>query len=738
MLVYERHTADFDAQIKALEERRQEFTASVESLGLFTALDVPTRVGTHLVAPLGRLRAVRMIRPAHAVRSLAVAAACLLLLTLTLSARGAERAQPAAATTPPLSFNRDIRPILSNNCFACHGPDEKQRETKFHFDTAEAMFLEEGVIVPGSAAKSLLVKKITEPNPEDRMPPPDSGHALTARQIALLTRWIDEGARWDSHWSFTAPVRTEPPAAREAGWARNPIDQFIPARLEREGLRPSPEADKVTLLRRVTYDLTGLPPTPAEIDAFLADKSPDAYEKRVDALLASPHYGERMAMPWLDAARYADTHGYHIDSLRGMWHWRDWVINAFNRNLPFDQFVVEQLAGDLLPDATRRSEDRLGLQSQPHDQLRGWRDRRRIPGRIRDRSRRSDLVDVHGPDDGVRAVPLPQVRSDHAQGVLPVLRVLQLGAGTGPGWPHRQRRANPAAAVAGAEGAARRTERRHRRPRRGASPTRSSRRCSRRGKRASPTRSRRSTATRRWRTTSSTAASRTSPARYRHGRTVAGEPTFDVGQIGRGATFDGDVEVSFGNVGAFERTEPFSVALWLRGRGNLPMAGLQKFSGTDKVHGYEWLFDDIVLVDIQRWAARLNIRLVGETPADNLHIRTRERLTLGDWYHLALTYDGKGKAAGLRLYLNGRGLDVEVVRDALAGSMRSDAPLTVGSKSLGSPFRGQLDDFRIYDRDAGSRARSSSWRCTTARAPSCRASPASDRATKRSTSATTS
>ena len=356
MLVYEKHVADFDAQIKALEERRQEFTASVESLGLFTALDVPTRVGPTWSRRSGAEKhdGARLPR----VRSLAVAAACL-LLTLTLSARTSERAQPAAAATPPLSFNRDIRPILSNNCFACHGPDEKQRETKFHFDTREGMFLEEGVIVPGSAAKSLLVKKINEPNAEDRMPPPDSGHALTDKQIALLTRWIDEGARWDSHWSFTAPVRPEPPAAKTAGWARNPIDQFIAARLEREGLRPSPEADKVTLLRRVTYDLTGLPPTPAEIDAFVADKSPDAYEKRVDALLASPHYGERMAMPWLDAARYADTHGYHIDSLRGMWHWRDWVINAFNRNLPFDQFVDRAAGRRPAAGCDGRAEDRL-------------------------------------------------------------------------------------------------------------------------------------------------------------------------------------------------------------------------------------------------------------------------------------------------------------------------------------------------------------------------------------------
>ena len=156
-------------------------------------------------------------------------------------------------------------------------------------------------------------------------------------------------------------MRRDPPAVSHAGWARNPIDQFILARLEREGLTPSPEADKTTLLRRVTYDLTGLPPTPAEVDAFLADRSPDAYEKRVDALLQSPHYGERMAMPWLDAARYADTHGYHIDSLRGMWPWRDWVIDAFNRNLPFDQFAIEQLAGDLLPNATREQKIASGF-----------------------------------------------------------------------------------------------------------------------------------------------------------------------------------------------------------------------------------------------------------------------------------------------------------------------------------------------------------------------------------------
>jgi mono/diheme cytochrome c family protein len=272
----------------------------------------------------------------------------------------AARAQ-APPAAPRVSFNRDIRPILSNNCFACHGPDEQQRETKFHFDTKEGAFAEDGIIEPGNAAKSVLVKRITNPDPDERMPPPDSGHALTDHQIALLRQWIDEGAEWDTHWAFTAPERPAPPVPAGFNWVRTPIDQFVLARLESEGLTPSPEADRETLLRRVTYDLTGLPPTPTEVDAFLADRAPDAYERRVDALLQSPRYGERMAVPWLDAARYADTHGFHIDSLRGMWPWRDWVINAFNRNLPFDQFAVEQLAGDLLPDATREQKIASGF-----------------------------------------------------------------------------------------------------------------------------------------------------------------------------------------------------------------------------------------------------------------------------------------------------------------------------------------------------------------------------------------
>src|SRR5262245_8243434 len=239
-------------------------------------------------------------------------------------------AAPAGAA-PPVDFNRDVRPLLAENCFKCHGPDAKERKADLRLDDRAAA-LEAGVIAPGKSADSELVRRLTADDAAERMPPPKTGKKLTAAQVALLTRWVDEGAKYAEHWSFVAPKRPTPPEVKDAGRVRNPIDRFVIARLEKEGLAASPEADKTTLIRRVTLDLTGLPPTPKEVDDFLADSSPAAYEKVVDRLLASPRYGERMALEWLDAARYADTHGYHIDSGRDMTRWRDWVINSFNKN----------------------------------------------------------------------------------------------------------------------------------------------------------------------------------------------------------------------------------------------------------------------------------------------------------------------------------------------------------------------------------------------------------------------
>ena len=281
--------------------------------------------------------------------SLATFASLALILTLAT-------ASTALADTPAeIRFNRDIHPILSENCFACHGPDSHHRKSELRLDTKDGIFgkAKQGVaVVPGDLAKSELIARVTNTDPDEVMPPPKTGKKLTARQIDLLKQWVQQGAKWEGHWAFIAPVRPPVPTPKRQEWVRNPIDAFVLARLEAEGLAPSPEADKPTLIRRLTLDLTGLPPTPAEVDAFVADNSPDAYEKVVERLLASPKYGERMALEWLDAARYADTHGYHIDSGREMWLWRDWVINAFNTDVPFDQFTVEQLAGDMLPNAT--------------------------------------------------------------------------------------------------------------------------------------------------------------------------------------------------------------------------------------------------------------------------------------------------------------------------------------------------------------------------------------------------
>ena len=270
-----------------------------------------------------------------------------------------------AQAAPAVDFQRQIRPILSDNCFQCHGPDSAARQAGLRLDLRESALhaRPNGTpVVPGKSADSLLYQRISDTDASFRMPPPDSRKQLTAAQVALLKRWIDGGAPWKEHWAFQAPVKPKPPAVNTAAWVRNPIDRFILAKLEEKGLAPAPAENQRALIRRVALDTTGLPPKPAEIETFLQDTSPNAYERMVDRYLASPHYGEHRARYWLDAARYGDTHGIHVDNYREIWPYRDWVIAAFNRNLPFDQFTIEQLAGDLLPNATLDQRIATGFQ----------------------------------------------------------------------------------------------------------------------------------------------------------------------------------------------------------------------------------------------------------------------------------------------------------------------------------------------------------------------------------------
>ncbi len=277
---------------------------------------------------------------------------CFCLSVFGLSAVSADQSQPTPAR---VDYNLDVRPILADNCFACHGPDAKARAANLRFDTKAGAFSEPSgypVIVPGKPEESELYLRIAATDDGYRMPPAGFNKTLTPEQINVLTQWIREGAKWEEHWAFTTPVRPILPDVKNGDWIRNPIDAFILSRLEKEGLSPANEAHKRTLIRRLSFDLTGLPPTREEVHQFLADDSPDAYEKVIEAFMAKPEYGEHLARFWLDVARYGDTHGLHLDNYREMWPYRDWVIEAFNKNMPFDQFTLEQLAGDLLPEPT--------------------------------------------------------------------------------------------------------------------------------------------------------------------------------------------------------------------------------------------------------------------------------------------------------------------------------------------------------------------------------------------------
>ena len=602
--------------------------------------------------------------------------------------------QPSAK---PVDFNREVRPILSDNCFACHGPDDKQRQAGLRFDTKEGAFARPGVITPGDAQNSKLIKRITAKDPAFRMPPADSDHNLTEQQIATLVRWVDEGARWSNHWAYQPITHPQPPSVTNATWSRNALDRFIQARLEREGLRPSVEADRATLLRRVSLDLTGLPPTPQELDAFLADRSPAAYEKVVDRLLASPHYGERMALMWLDLARYADTHGYHIDSHRDMWPWRDWVIQAFNDNKPYDQFTVEQLAGDLLPNATTAQKIASGFNRNHMINFEG--------GAIPEEYQTEYVVDrLEATATTWMAMTLGCARChSHKYDPLTQKEFYQFFAffntASEEGLDGREGNAKPMLPLPTAEQKARQEE---------LAKAIAAREAELKSEAVAAAQSewekaftgRVAESNREGLAAHYTLDGSLSDisGRYQHGHTVKGDPTFGGGRIGPAVRFDGETQVSFGPVGGFDRGDRFTVATWVRVDSNVPLTLMHKAANPWERRGWEMFFDDMGLVGIQHWAAKLNVRVISRAPDEMIHLRTTERVSYGDWHHIALTYDGTAKAAGLRLFIDGKPVQVEVLKDNLAGSVATAAPLRIGYKPFGKPYKGQLDDLRIYNR----------------------------------------
>jgi hypothetical protein len=660
---------------------------------------------------------------------------CLSLLLLTLLVSPCMTAVHGAVFPGDVDFSRDILPILSDNCYQCHGPDEKARKAKLRLDTKEGAFrLKDGkaVIVPGKSAESELVHRITSIDPDEVMPPPDSNRKLTPKQIDLLKRWVEQGAKWNQHWAFVPPKRSSPPNAKLEAWPRNGIDQFILERLEKEGLTPSPQARKETLIRRVTLDLTGLPPSPPEVDAFLANNASDAYERLVDRLLNSSRYGERMASDWLDLARYADTHGFQMDRYRPMWPWRDWVIKAFNQNLPFDQFVTWQLAGDLLPNPTK--EQRLATAFNRHHlqneeggiveeeyrvayvvdrvntmgtaflgltlECSRCHDHKFDP--ITQRDFYSLLSFFQNIDESGQttyftdAMPVPTLllsddvteaklgelrrRIAEKEQQLPALREQARGAFAE--WLHTSgaRASSPAA------GSTNQT-------------TSTTASASERSERAAGGDARAPMLSglvgsfnfdEIMSNKAANAADRSKPASAHE------DPKLVPGKSGHGVALNGENGFTFPGLGHFSRVDPFSLGLWLQTPSHAPrfvVAHHSKAPIDAGSRGYELLLEN----------GRVAVGLHHMWPRNSLKVASKNPIPTNEWVHVSVTYDGSSRAAGVRVYVNGASVPLEVIRDGLFKEITyggGEPDLAIGFRFRDSGFKdGRVDDFRIFNRE---------------------------------------
>jgi hypothetical protein len=628
-----------------------------------------------------------------------------LLGALSLTGRAAppvKSARPTPLAKPSaIEFNRDIRPLLSENCFICHGPDANKRMAGLRLDVRENA-ITKGAIVPGRPDKSSLIARIFAKDSSPlRMPPLSAHKQLTAAQKDLLKRWIAGGAAYQKHWAFVPlPAQVSVPHVRNTAWARNPIDRFVLARLEQEKLTPSPEASRTDWLRRVTLDLIGLPPTLADIDAFLADTSPKAYEKVVDRLLASPHYGEQMAIPWLDVARYADSYGYQSDQLSPTWPYRDWVLKAFNENLSYDRFLTQQLAGDLMPNATR--DTRLATAFNRVHRMTGeggsvpeeWRmegvaDRVRTFGtaflgltlecaRCHDHkydpvSQRDfygiaaffNNIDEHGLYDRADIVPSPTL-------LLPTPEQSRAYSAA----KEAVTKADLVVAAARRDGeAAFRAAIATKPP----SPTTLPDLIGQFDFEAFEGENR-------------TVLKNLVPGTTNQGTRVDEVPLVD-GHTGKAAQLDGENNVNFPQIGRlFTRHTPFTLSFWIRDPRLIPepVVVYTATSGTDAgPHGWDLMLDKGVLT----------ARMYRHWPGNAIAVRAKEPIAKDAWTQVAVTYDGSSHAAGLRLYVNGRPVPIEIERDHLVKGIGQHT-LAFGQRFRDKGFKGGLlDDLSIFKRD---------------------------------------
>jgi hypothetical protein len=595
-----------------------------------------------------------------------------------------------------IDFNRDIRPILSDTCYQCHGPDQAKRKAELRLDTEAGALADLGgrsALVPSNLDQSELYQRIIANDPEERMPPPKSGKALTARQIDLIRRWIEQGGKWQKHWSFIPPVRPVPPEVKNDQWVRNPVDAFIAARLERDGLSPSPEADRITLLRRVSFDLTGLPPTPAEVEAFLDDQSANAYEAAVDRLLASPRFGERMAVRWLDGARYADTNGYQSDGERFMWRWRDWVIDAYNRNLPFDKFTIEQLAGDMLPHATLDQQIASGFNRNHRGNAEGGI----VPEEyaveyVVDRVETTFTVWMGltmgcGRCHDHTFDPLTQ--RDFYQSFAYFNNVPEFGRAVKYGNSPPMIKAPTAAQQ---EILREFDERLHAAETELARNEPSIAAAQHDWEKTLDPRSVADWSVREGLRVHFSLDATPQPSEPRETPVAnfeGGSAHFAPGRIGQAAEFDGMRFIDAGDLANIGFYDKFTLSAWIYPRGSQGGTILSRMTDVAQGDGYA-----LVLAE-----GRLQLNLVKRWLDDSVRVETERRLAPDTWHHVLVTCDGSRQASGITFHVDGHAEPMRVLLDLLNQPFAAKEPLRIGGgNGPEGRFHGLIDEVRIYDR----------------------------------------
>jgi hypothetical protein len=611
------------------------------------------------------------------------------------------------APQEPVDFLFEVRPILSEHCYACHGPDDRARKADLRLDRPAALRAPlasgDSLITPGKPDESELVRRLVTADESEVMPPPSSKNPLSPQQVDTLRRWIAEGARLpeQSHWAFN-PI-SAPPLPTAATASRNPIDQFVESRLARVGLSPTGPARRETLLRRLSLDLTGLPPTPEEIQAFVNDPSPEAYAREVERLLASPRRGERLANDWLDLARYADTYGYQSDVDRDMSPYRDWVIRAFNQNLPYDQFIIWQIAGDLLPQPTREQYLATAFNRLHRQTNEG--------GSIEEEFRNEYVADrVHTFGTAFLGLTLECSRChDHKYDPIRQADYYRLAAFFNnideSGLYSHFTRATPTPTLLlypdGAEDRhAGLLDQRDRLEARLAAVRKETLEKQQSQFPGSPVAVPVPEESDRFPFDEANPAANTREEQ-RPAQLVDG-PEVVPGRMGQALRFNGDNSVQLKGVGAFRRTDPFSFSLWLKPGERQERAVVlhRSRAWTDSgSRGYELVLDQ----------GRVSFALIHFYPGNALHVRSEVELPVGEWSHVVATYDGSSRAGGMALYLNGDRLAVEVIRDNLYrdivhrgewGDDTGGVELTLAGRFRDAGFRkGEIDELRVFSRE---------------------------------------